>query len=534
MIERIARAAGGENADGDSAEPLRVVGRDDPQEEVWAVARVDDPDARRVATAVCWAIAEAAEGAIRAGELPRPRRSIRLVMDLEPSRYDAWLERSGLFQPPLAGLGLGLVGMQPGSCGHLLSVQETTGPSAAFVNDICAAMSAAVLAAENPGYRVRAEPCRSGEAVLFGDPKGGFPCPWLETRPVVSESSLYGAGVSKVLSDTGLRACAALAGGYLIYLADAGTAELLDMARSHTRDVCRTLDAQRGRQPRAWAELRAAQHHLSLQQLQRWAWGGDHDGILIELAALESEVRRATRGYGSGSPAGARKTLAAGGAYGIPQKTNPGAAGSGADPTTLFWVNGERTVAQIASLQSADTGRAVVEVEQRLRAWVTAGGVELASPTELVSAVRLKQDMRALGVRSGMDLMVHSSLSSIGLVRGGAETVVDALLSVVGSRGTLLMPSFNHAHAAVYNPLTTPTTNGAIADAFWRRPNAVRSLNATHPVAAIGPRAQRVLRRPRRSGDLDRGESHRTPRPARRLDPVPGSRPGPGHRLPRC
>jgi aminoglycoside 3-N-acetyltransferase len=75
-------------------------------------------------------------------------------------------------------------------------------------------------------------------------------------------------------------------------------------------------------------------------------------------------------------------------------------------------------------------------------------------------------------------------------VIGGTNTVIDALLAVIGADGTLMMPSFNHRGARVFNPLTTPTTNGAIPDAMWRRPEAVRSLHPTHAVAAIGPRAE--------------------------------------------
>ena len=74
---------------------------------------------------------------------------------------------------------------------------------------------------------------------------------------------------------------------------------------------------------------------------------------------------------------------------------------------------------------------------------------------------------------------------------GGADTVVNALLEAVGSKGTLLMPSFNHRAAQVYNRMATPTTNGAIPDAFWRHPGAVRSEHPTHAVAALGPRAER-------------------------------------------
>ncbi|MDP6052469.1 MAG: AAC(3) family N-acetyltransferase, partial [Candidatus Latescibacteria bacterium] len=78
---------------------------------------------------------------------------------------------------------------------------------------------------------------------------------------------------------------------------------------------------------------------------------------------------------------------------------------------------------------------------------------------------------------SDMDVMVHSSLTSIGDVAGGAATMIDALLEAIGPGGTLLMPSFNHRAVQVFNPMTTPTTNGTIPDVMWRRSDAVRSLH---------------------------------------------------------
>ena len=50
--------------------------------------------------------------------------------------------------------------------------------------------------------------------------------------------------------------------------------------------------------------------------------------------------------------------------------------------------------------------------------------------------------------------MVHSSLSRIGHVIGGPGAVIDALLAVIGPDGTLMMPSFNHGAARVFNLLT--------------------------------------------------------------------------------
>ena len=43
------------------------------------------------------------------------------------------------------------------------------------------------------------------------------------------------------------------------------------------------------------------------------------------------------------------------------------------------------------------------------------------------------------GLESGMIVEVHCSLSSLGYVIGGAQTIVDALMEVVGYHGTILM-----------------------------------------------------------------------------------------------
>ena len=120
--------------------------------------------------------------------------------------------------------------------------------------------------------------------------------------------------------------------------------------------------------------------------------------------------------------------------------------------------------------------------------------MELIETDGMVSREQLISDLNALGLERGMDVMVHSSLSKVGHVIGGANAVVNALLAVIGKKGTLMMPSFNHGAALVFNSTTTPTTNGAIPDAMWRRPDAVRSLHPTHAVAAIGPKAEAFCR----------------------------------------
>lgn len=46
-----------------------------------------------------------------------------------------------------------------------------------------------------------------------------------------------------------------------------------------------------------------------------------------------------------------------------------------------------------------------------------------------------------LGLKSGDEIEVHSSLSSFGYVEGGTETVISALKEVVGENGSIFMPA---------------------------------------------------------------------------------------------
>ncbi len=53
----------------------------------------------------------------------------------------------------------------------------------------------------------------------------------------------------------------------------------------------------------------------------------------------------------------------------------------------------------------------------------------------------LARDLRSLGIKAGDLVLVHSSLSSLGWVAGGAPAVVLALRDVLGEGGTLVVPT---------------------------------------------------------------------------------------------
>ncbi len=110
-----------------------------------------------------------------------------------------------------------------------------------------------------------------------------------------------------------------------------------------------------------------------------------------------------------------------------------------------------------------------------------------------VTRAELVAGLRGLGIEAGAMVQVHSSLRQLGYVEGGADTVVDALLEAVGPEGNMMVPTFNHGGADIYDPRTTPSVNGAVTEALRRRPEARRSVHPTHPYAAIGRDAEELV-----------------------------------------
>ena len=102
-------------------------------------------------------------------------------------------------------------------------------------------------------------------------------------------------------------------------------------------------------------------------------------------------------------------------------------------------------------------------------------------------------DLRALGVRGGETLLVHSSLSALGYVEAGAKTVIAALLDAVGPEGTLVLPTHSWSQMSKgcrrFDAAATPSCVGTISEFFRTMPGVVRSLHPTHSMAAIGPLA---------------------------------------------
>lgn len=122
-------------------------------------------------------------------------------------------------------------------------------------------------------------------------------------------------------------------------------------------------------------------------------------------------------------------------------------------------------------------------------------------------------DLISLGLKKSDTVIVHSSLKNIGYVCGGAQTIIEALIEVVGEEGTIMMPTQSwknldpetgvHWDAdesewdnirenwPAYDKNITPTnTMGAVAEMFRKWPGAIRSNHPARSVCAWGKHAE--------------------------------------------
>lgn len=108
----------------------------------------------------------------------------------------------------------------------------------------------------------------------------------------------------------------------------------------------------------------------------------------------------------------------------------------------------------------------------------------------------LLADLEATGIPRDSTVLIHSSMTAIGDVEGGADTVLDAL-SEYFAPGLLVLPTHTwrdiFSDGDIFDPQQSPSCVGVLTDLFWRRPETVRSWHPTHSVAALGKDAAQFV-----------------------------------------
>ena len=99
---------------------------------------------------------------------------------------------------------------------------------------------------------------------------------------------------------------------------------------------------------------------------------------------------------------------------------------------------------------------------------------------EIVYALKLG------GIENGDVVLMHSAMSAIGHVEGGADTVIDAVLDAVGPDGTFAVSTMAFDHP--FDVENSPSTVGIISETHRKRP----TLSAVFaPFTASTPSVQK-------------------------------------------
>ena len=123
-----------------------------------------------------------------------------------------------------------------------------------------------------------------------------------------------------------------------------------------------------------------------------------------------------------------------------------------------------------------------------------------------VTVEMLVEDLCGLGVEAGETLLVHSSVSSLGWVAGGAQAVVEGLQAVVEPAGTLVVPTFTGQYSDPATWSNPPVPDDWVPDMPERLPpfrpavtptREMGELPGRRPEPAPGVLLRRVGRRRR-------------------------------------
>ena len=117
-----------------------------------------------------------------------------------------------------------------------------------------------------------------------------------------------------------------------------------------------------------------------------------------------------------------------------------------------------------------------------------------------VTRRHVAEALSGVGVVPGDTVMFHSSLSSMGRVVGGPDTVIEGFLDAVGPAGTVAVPTLWYHETdppmriEEWNIYHSPAHVGRIPETFRKRPDSIRSDHPTHSVSAIGACARELTR----------------------------------------
>jgi len=97
----------------------------------------------------------------------------------------------------------------------------------------------------------------------------------------------------------------------------------------------------------------------------------------------------------------------------------------------------------------------------------------------------LGNEFKKIGLKPGMNVLVHSSLSKIGWVTGGAVSVIQALMDVITKEGNIVMPAHSGDYSDPTNWSNPPVPEAWINDIKENMPAFRKAVTPTRGIGII-------------------------------------------------
>ena len=136
-----------------------------------------------------------------------------------------------------------------------------------------------------------------------------------------------------------------------------------------------------------------------------------------------------------------------------------------------------------------------VKLKSKLRFWY------MRLTTKVLTEEDLIEQLAQTGIKPGDTVMIHSSMSKIGILEKGPVTFVNALKRYIGPEGLIVVPTYPQKGMFGYledyktfDVNATPSKDGAITECLRKSEGAYRSAHPTHPIAAWGKDAKELVK----------------------------------------
>lgn len=114
-------------------------------------------------------------------------------------------------------------------------------------------------------------------------------------------------------------------------------------------------------------------------------------------------------------------------------------------------------------------------------------------PHKRISILEFEKYLINIGVKKGDTIIVHSAWRAMYMIDAKPEEIVDKIIEVIGSSGTLLMPCYGNEEGE-FNVEKTNSAAGVLSEILRKKTGSLRSVFPKFSMIAYGKNANEIIK----------------------------------------